>query len=156
MPGDFSRNKGQGQFENGFNSRNKNMPGFNAGGFGGMGNSSRAGIARLFSNNNLSDLILKTGEPVMTIGGFSGSDKIITVDQFKQLVTSGAIRYAIISGEAGKGGFMGGNSNSDSTNWIEENGKVVLSSEWQDSTTLNNQRLGGYGGRNSVQLYDLK
>lgn len=103
-----------------------------------------------------SDLILKTGEPVMTIGGFSGSDKIITVDQFKQLVTSGAIRYAIISGEAGKGGFMGGNSNSDSTNWIEENGKVVLSSEWQDSATLNNQRLGGYGGRNSVQLYDLK
>ena len=107
-----------------------------------------------------SDLILKTGEPVMTIGGFSGSDQIITVDQFKQLVDSGAIRYAIVNGGAGRGGFMGGNSNSDITNWIKENGKVVNNSEWQDSTTSNNQtgnqRLGGADGKNSVELYDLK
>jgi 4-amino-4-deoxy-L-arabinose transferase-like glycosyltransferase len=107
-----------------------------------------------------SDLILKTGEPVMTIGGFSGSDKIITVDQFKQLVHSGAIRYAIVSGGEGKGGFMGGNSSSDIMSWIKTNGKVVTSSKWQESTNSNNQtgnqRFGGYGGRNSVQLYDLK
>ena len=32
----------------------------------------------------------------MAIVGFSGSDKIITVDQFKQLVDTGAIRYAIV------------------------------------------------------------
>jgi len=107
-----------------------------------------------------SDLILKTGEPVMTIGGFSGSDKIITVDQFKQLVNRGSIRYAIVSGDSGRGAFMGGSSNSDITNWIKENGKVVASSEWQDSTISNkqigNERFGGYGGRNFVQLYDLK
>ena len=70
------------------------------------------------------------------------------------------IRYAIVNGGAGRGGFMGGNSNSDITNWIKENGKVVDNSEWQDSTTSNNQtgnqRLGGGNGKNSVQLYDLK
>jgi 4-amino-4-deoxy-L-arabinose transferase-like glycosyltransferase len=108
-----------------------------------------------------SDLILKTGEPVMTIGGFSGSDKIITVDQFKQLVDSGAIRYALASGGAGRGGFMGGGfmgggSNSDITNWIEKNGKVVPSSEWQNSTNSNNGGYGGFRGRNYIQLYDLK
>jgi 4-amino-4-deoxy-L-arabinose transferase-like glycosyltransferase len=103
-----------------------------------------------------SDLILKTGEPVMTIGGFSGSDKIITVDQFKQLVDSGAIRYALASGGAGIGGFMGRGSNSDITNWIEKNGKVVPSSEWQNSTNSNNGGYGGFRGRNYIQLYDLK
>ena len=93
-----------------------------------------------------SDLILKTNEPVMTIGGFSGSDKIITLDQFKQLVAEGALRYAVVSGE----GHMGGgstesNSNNDIMNWIKANGKPVSDSEWKDSTTSdtqnNNQRF---------------
>ncbi len=103
-----------------------------------------------------SDLILKTGEPVMTIGGFSGSDKIITVDQFKQLVHSGAVRYAIVNGSADGSSFMGQNPNNDIVSWIKTNAKVVNSSEWQNFTNSNNQRFAGYGGRNFVQLYDLK
>lgn len=119
--------------------------------------------------NYASDLILETGEPVMTLGGFSGSDKIITANQFKQLVDEGAIRYALVNG--GNGGR--GNLNSDVTNWIKENGQVVPESQWKDSSGLNNQIDGkdnnnnrttnsvsqgfsGFGDRNSVQLYDLK
>ncbi|GEQ18422.1 MULTISPECIES: glycosyltransferase family 39 protein [Clostridium] len=108
-----------------------------------------------------SDLILKTGEPVMTIGGFSGSDKIISLDEFKQLVSQGAVRYALVS----SGGRMGGgsgksNSNNDIMSWIKANGKLVPNSEWKDSTTSdtpnNNQRSGGFGGEaNSAELYDL-
>ena len=108
-----------------------------------------------------SDLILNTNEPVMTIGGFSGSDKIITLEQFKQLVAEGAIRYAVVSG----GGHMGGgsaesNSNNDITNWITTNGKLVSDSEWKDSTTSdipnNNQKSSGFGGEtSSAELYDL-
>jgi 4-amino-4-deoxy-L-arabinose transferase-like glycosyltransferase len=108
-----------------------------------------------------SDLILKTNEPVMTIGGFSGSDKIITLEQFKQLVSEGAVRYAVVSG----GGHMGGgpteaNSNNDIMNWITANGKPVSDSEWKDPTTSdtqnNNQRFGGFGGEtSSAKLYDL-
>ena len=50
-----------------------------------------------------SDLILKTGEPVLTLGGFSGSDPILTVNQFKQLVANGDIRYAMVSGGTSRG-----------------------------------------------------
>ena len=108
-----------------------------------------------------SDLILKTNEPVMTIGGFSGSDKIITLEQFKQLVAEGAVRYAVVSG----GGHMGGgsaesNSNNDIMNWITANGKLVPDSEWKDSTTSdipnNNQKFSRFGGEtSSAKLYDL-
>lgn len=108
-----------------------------------------------------SDLILKTGEPVMTIGGFSGSDKIISLDEFKQLVSQGAVRYALVSGGSRMGGGFGGsNSNNDIMNWIKANGKLVPDSEWKDSTTSNtsnnNQKSGEFGGEaNSAELYDL-
>ncbi|MDR3602279.1 MAG: glycosyltransferase family 39 protein [Desulfosporosinus sp.] len=112
-----------------------------------------------------SDLILKTGEPVLTLGGFSGSDPILTVDQFKQLVADGAIRYAMVNGGTSRGmglrGAMGNNSNNAIMSWIKANGKVVPDSEWKDSTSLKiqteNQDFGGFGGRtNSTELYDLK
>ena len=44
-----------------------------------------------------SDLILKTGDPVMTLGGFMGSDPILTLNQFKKLVQDGEVRYAMAS-----------------------------------------------------------
>lgn len=107
-----------------------------------------------------SDLILETGEPVMTLGGFSGSDKIITLDAFKQLVKAGALRYAIVNGGGRMGGnFMGSNSNNDIMNWIKSNGKLVPTNEWTDTSASNgqnnNQRFSGFGGGNSEQLYDL-
>ncbi|GIM29251.1 dolichyl-phosphate-mannose-protein mannosyltransferase [Clostridium polyendosporum] len=113
-----------------------------------------------------SDIIIKTGESVMTLGGFSGSDNILTLAQFKQLVSDGVVRYAIING-GGPGG------NNEITNWIQENGRAVSESEWADSTKLNsendnssnndknssqieNQKGGRFDRGNSVQLYDLK
>lgn len=108
-----------------------------------------------------SDLILETGEPVMTIGGFSGSDKIITLAQFKLLVASGKIRYAIVNGSAGSNAanMMKNNSNNIS-NWIKQNGKLVPDSEWKNTNTsnskTNSERFNMPGGRNSVQLYDLR
>ncbi|AGK98949.1 glycosyltransferase family 39 protein [Clostridium pasteurianum] len=108
-----------------------------------------------------SDLILETGEPIMTIGGFSGSDKIISIDKFKQLVDTGTIRYAMVNSGSGIGmgsyGFMGSNSNNDLMNWIAQNGKIVPKGEWENS---NNSQYGNsnnfFGRSNSVELYDLK
>ncbi len=37
--------------------------------------------------------ILQTGEPFMALGGFRGSDPILTVDQFAGLVSRGEVRY---------------------------------------------------------------
>lgn len=36
--------------------------------------------------NSASEIIVQTGEPVMAIGGFLGSDKSITLAEFKALV----------------------------------------------------------------------
>ncbi|HEY8805704.1 MAG TPA: glycosyltransferase family 39 protein, partial [Clostridium sp.] len=55
-----------------------------------------------------SDLILKTGDPVMTLGGFMGSDPILTLNQFKKLVNDGEVRYAMASVGTSRGmGFAG-------------------------------------------------
>lgn len=108
-----------------------------------------------------SELILKTGEPVMAIGGFSGSDKIITVDEFKQLVDKGEVRYAIVNSSGNNRNnnmFMGNNSNSTLMDWIKKNGKVVSKDKWSNS--LDDEYNNGYNkfsrGSGSVELYDLK
>ncbi|EET88499.1 glycosyl transferase family 39 [Clostridium carboxidivorans P7] len=85
--------------------------------------------------NYASDIILKTGEPVMTIGGFSGSDKIITLDQFKKLVKSGEIRYVIVNGTIGGIGASRNGSNSDIMSWVKENGKLVPNTQWQNNVS---------------------
>jgi len=110
-----------------------------------------------------SDLILKTGEPVLTLGGFMGSDPILTVDQFKQLAADGDIRYAMAStginrGMGMAGGAMASNSNNAIISWIKTNGKLVPDSEWGSPSTskTKTQGFGGFGGGSSEKLYDLK
>ena len=118
------------------------------------------------SSNSAADIIIKTGGSVMALGGFSGSDNILTLSEFKQMVKIGAVRYAIVDGGGGAGG------NSEITSWIKENGEAV---SWNSSSTSKtssgtgnsqststnnnqgNQRNDGFGGRNSIQtVYDLK
>jgi 4-amino-4-deoxy-L-arabinose transferase-like glycosyltransferase len=50
-------------------------------------------------------LIIDTGEPVMALGGFSGTDQIVTATSFAALVKAGAVRYVYLGG---MGGGMGG------------------------------------------------
>ncbi|WKV10266.1 glycosyltransferase family 39 protein [Thermoanaerobacterium sp. CMT5567-10] len=95
-------------------------------------------------------IIIKTGEPVMALGGFSGSDNILTLSQFKELVKKGEVRYVMTGG-------MDRGSNSEIMNWVRENGKLVPTSEWSStSATQNVNGFGGFGGRDFGELYDLK
>ena len=48
-----------------------------------------------------SPYIIKTGKAVMALGGFSGSDNILTLNEFKQLVKDGKIKYFYLSGMRG-------------------------------------------------------
>ena len=108
-----------------------------------------------------SDLILKVGEPVMTLGGYSGSDEVLTLNQFKKLVANRAIRYAFVRGNSPLVGNPIG-TNSVIMNWIKTNGKLVPNSEWENSVTINkpnnNQRFSRVFllGDGKSQLYDLK
>lgn len=92
--------------------------------------------------------IIKTGKAVMAMGGFSGSDPILTVDKLKQMIANKEIKYVLLS----SGGPGGGSS--DVQTWIRENGTAIPSSEWQSSTDSS----GGMGmDRNgSSALYEIK
>ncbi|MEU5275890.1 glycosyltransferase family 39 protein [Streptomyces asoensis] len=74
---------------------------------------------------NAASYQLATGEAVMAIGGFNGTDPSPTLAQFKQYVTDGRIHYFVSSGS---GGGMGGSSSGTSSqisSWVEANFKKV-------------------------------
>ncbi|WP_440581643.1 hypothetical protein [Streptomyces laculatispora] len=82
--------------------------------------------AAAIGSQNAASYQLATGDPVMAIGGFNGSDPSPTLSQFKKYVEDGRIHYFISSGEGGGGG-MGGNSGTSSkiSTWVEANFKKV-------------------------------
>ncbi|MEH0444930.1 glycosyltransferase family 39 protein [Streptomyces sp. B21-102] len=85
---------------------------------------------------NAASYQLATGDAVMAIGGFNGTDPSPTLAQFKQYVADGEIHYFISSGS---GGGMGGGNNGTSsqiTSWVEANFKKVTvgSSTFYDLT----------------------
>ncbi|MBB6674282.1 glycosyltransferase family 39 protein [Cohnella nanjingensis] len=91
----------------------------------------------LFATSNVNtaeSYIIKTGKAVMAMGGFSGSDPILTVDKVKQLVADGKVKYFLLS-DGGFGGFGGGpgGGSSEATAWIKENGKLIDASAWQSA-----------------------
>jgi 4-amino-4-deoxy-L-arabinose transferase-like glycosyltransferase len=86
-------------------------------------------VAATVGSNSASGYQLATGDPVMAIGGFNGSDPAPTLAQFEGFVRSGKIHYFIAGGAGlpGGGGFRGaggasqGTSSSASaiTQWVE-------------------------------------
>lgn len=76
------------------------------------------------SSHTAAPYIIQTGKPVMAMGGFSGSDPILTVDKLKQMIKNKEVKYFLISGGFGGNG-PGGPGNSDVLEWIRSNGTVV-------------------------------
>ncbi|WP_017208918.1 glycosyltransferase family 39 protein [Clostridium beijerinckii] len=125
------------------------------------------------SSQSADSIIIQTGEPVMALGGFSGSDKILSLDEFKEMVKNGEVRYVLTGG-------MGRGESSEILKWVAENGTLVPESQYKDVVSGNepnikdsndiknkskddnqnvnsiSQNMGGPGGNNSEQLYDLK
>jgi 4-amino-4-deoxy-L-arabinose transferase-like glycosyltransferase len=75
--------------------------------------------AAAIGSNTASGYQLASGESVMPIGGFNGSDPSPTLAQFEKYVANGQIHYFIASG--GAGGGPGGNGSSAITQWVEAN-----------------------------------
>ncbi|QWF81297.1 ArnT family glycosyltransferase [Amycolatopsis sp. CA-230715] len=63
-------------------------------------------------------LALSSGKPIIAIGGFTGRDPAPTLDEFKQYVADGKVRYYLAGGRGGFGGGPGG-SNEIAT-WVED------------------------------------
>lgn len=81
-------------------------------------------VVAVDSANSSAGIQIATGQPVMALGGFSGSDAVLTLDQFKQLVREGKVQYYATSGSGGMSGGPGGGS-SEITTWIKANATVV-------------------------------
>lgn len=105
-------------------------------------------LVAVLSSNEADSIILATNKPVMTLGGFGGSDPILTSSQLSTLAKNGTIHFFLINGAGGGG--PGGNSQSGLITWIKQHCKIVSSSQWQSSSTgSNSNRFGG-----SEQLYE--
>ncbi|OBB21121.1 glycosyl transferase [Mycolicibacterium setense] len=71
----------------------------------------------------VSDLELKTGESLMAIGGFTGSDNSPTLAQFQRYVADGQVRYFLDRQEGGRGGppHEEHGSAAQITDWVKAN-----------------------------------
>ncbi|MEU9185426.1 glycosyltransferase family 39 protein [Streptomyces sp. NPDC048484] len=75
---------------------------------------------------NAASYQLSTGDPVMAIGGFNGSDPSPTLAQFKKYVAEEKIHYFISSGSTGgRGGSSDSGTASKISEWVQENFKEV-------------------------------
>ncbi|GAA3809059.1 hypothetical protein GCM10022206_54400 [Streptomyces chiangmaiensis] len=81
--------------------------------------------AGLIGSQNAASYQLATGDPVMAIGGFNGSDPSPTLAQFQKYVAQGRIRYFIAGGFGGGGGNIGSDVGSQISSWVEKNFKKV-------------------------------
>jgi 4-amino-4-deoxy-L-arabinose transferase-like glycosyltransferase len=103
-------------------------------------------VAAAVGSNRASGYQLATGEPVMAIGGFNGTDPAPTLAEFEKLVSEGRIHYYIAGGAGGgAGGGPGGPA--------VAGGTAVSSTSSQITTWVLNhftaQTLGG------ATVYDL-
>ncbi len=110
-------------------------PGGNTGGMGGLLNASQPDaqlvtllqqnadkytwVAAMVGANNAAGIQLSTGDPVMAIGGFNGTDPTPTLAQFEQYVSEGKVHYFIASGGFGGPGDSSGTSQ-QIANWVEQ------------------------------------
>ncbi|MGW2209579.1 ArnT family glycosyltransferase [Streptomyces sp. NPDC001781] len=87
-------------------------------------------VASSTGSQNAAGYQLATGEPVMAIGGFNGTDPSPTLAQFQRYVAEGRIHYYIAGGGMGgtgeaRGGTGGGGTASAIGTWVEANFEKV-------------------------------
>ena len=98
------------------------------------------------------NLIIETGKPVMSIGGFSGSDRILNITSLETLIQEGKVRYFLTSGSAGVGGGMNA-GNSGIFSWVSSHCTAVDLSSGNE-TGMNTTGIAGAGSQTSGSLYD--
>ncbi|MHA6488496.1 ArnT family glycosyltransferase [Bacillus cabrialesii] len=93
--------------------------------------------------------IINENESVMAMGGFNGTDPILTVSELKKLVKEGKVKYFLLS--------ENNSGNSDLVSWIKKIGKEISSDEYSSSSSSTNSSQqgmrGGPGGESQQTLY---
>jgi len=76
--------------------------------------------AATIGSNNAAGLQLASGQPVMALGGFNGTDPAPTLEQFQELVRSGQIHYYVAAGRMMQG-ETGSDAAHDIAAWVADN-----------------------------------
>lgn len=79
-------------------------------------------------------LIVSSGEPVISMWGWSGSDKAMTLARLKELVRNGELHYIQLGGGMGGGPGGGSTVSSEVTAWVRKHGTAVRESDYSKST----------------------
>ncbi len=79
------------------------------------------------------NIIIKTGEPVIAIGGFNGANPILTLEEFVNLVQSGKVKY-FLNGPDIKYG-----ANADIVKWVVSHSKKIALQVYDKSAKKNTQ-----------------
>ena len=61
-------------------------------------------LAATESSMSASGIIIATGEPVMAMGGFNGSDPAVSTDSLARMVDDGTVRFFLLGGLGGPPG----------------------------------------------------
>ncbi|MDP4180872.1 MAG: glycosyltransferase family 39 protein [Bacillota bacterium] len=123
---------------------------------GGFQNFNTADLVKFLNNNKVNgksqivvasadtaeNLTLNTDLYVGSLSGFQGNEKVMSLEQFKERVKQGKIRYVLANDNNGRGGF--GN---EILSWVEQNGKLVSYAQ-SDSSASSDQNT-------TEQVYDL-
>ncbi|MFF1624235.1 MULTISPECIES: ArnT family glycosyltransferase [unclassified Streptomyces] len=130
--------------------------GFGGGGMGGGANSElitylekhRDGATWLLAvsgSQSASALIVSSGQPVISMWGWTGTDKAMTLAKLKELVKKGELHYIQLGG--GMGGGRGGTDSvsSDVTAWVQKHGTAVQESAYSKSATSSTGSSGSSG-----------
>jgi len=81
-------------------------------------------LAATLSAQTAAPIILATGDPVMAMGGFSGGDRILTVDELAEQVSDGTVRFFLVSPD------LHGNRQNDLTRWVTVQCVAVPQEVW--------------------------
>ncbi|GAX55889.1 glycosyl transferase [Streptomyces olivochromogenes] len=114
------------------------------------------------NSQSAGQLILSTHKPVISMYGFTGTDKGMTVAKLKELVKKGELHYIQVGG-SGMGGGMGGNNSTSSavTAWVQKNATAVKESAYsktsssESSSATGSESENGQSAQSASTLYRL-
>ncbi|MDH6123956.1 glycosyltransferase family 39 protein [Kitasatospora sp. GP82] len=119
-------------------------------------------VAAAVGSQNQASYQLATGEPVMALGGFNGTDPSLSLAGFQQYVKEGKIHYFIGSGEGGGGGMGMGTgsrfgSGTDSAANSERNGGFMRGGSNSESAQIASWVAAHYTAKTvgGATVYDL-
>ncbi|MFJ6129062.1 ArnT family glycosyltransferase [Streptomyces griseoviridis] len=75
-------------------------------------------LVAVATDQTAAQLILESGQPVISMGGWSGSDEAMTLAKLKSLVAAGKLHYLVISG-GGQG------TGTEISTWVKQHGTAV-------------------------------